>query len=541
MKRTLATVVACLAVCFAILSLGSIARLVKSSAAVAKPTAKTRFNVGPECCVPKPGGGTQATICHRDGSINGTTLTVDCDGNGPIGHQDHPDDTCGPCDQRDLCPNLAGIQPVIPEGYQLINNQCVLPRCEAGSLQVALDTYGFNNTARLPNGDLYLLGSYINLNLSTTTLGNGTIFSVNSNNFGPGISPLLPNVECFKISKPNSSLTAVSCQESFRNVSFAIAGTDNNDDTIRLSLQQPYNVNTQLLATFVGRGNGVVLTQLHPQASLFLNNRLAIGSGRLAVGAEIPYAVAIEGGALRTEQLTLELRGTPASQLETCAQLALDIMRANTNGTTSVCFNDITVNRIDRFGDVGFSGEGLLTGLQSSFPTDFSCRGLCEPCAVVAPVTVAVNCRSVCFHAPEFFLQHPNQLPNGSVLIGGVNFNLPVDVRGRTQDVLAALRGNAFGSPSPLQYLNRESVAAQLSWLQSGPPSSTNVLSGQLSCFDLTGLPVTLSNGASLSGASTLGNLFEQTRLAIINQRQADMVTLAGLFAELNRGNAFCH
>ncbi|HYE75237.1 MAG TPA: hypothetical protein VEF04_17980, partial [Blastocatellia bacterium] len=261
---------------------------------------------------------------------------------------------------------------------------------------------------------------------------------------------------------------------------------------------------------------------------------------KLAVGAQIPYTIAIEGGTLRTEQLTLELRGVPTSQLETCAQLALDIMRSNTSGATSFCFTDITVNRIHRFADTANEGLGLLRGFTGGFPTDISCAAVCAPCAFVPPPGTSATCRSICFHPPEYFLQRPNQLPAGTVLIGGVNLNLPIDIRSRVRDVLLALRGGGSLSLTPLQYLNREFVAAQLSWQQQGPLANTNVLGVQLNCLALASLPVTLSNGVTLTRESTLGDLFEQTKSSIINQRPADMLILAALFAEINRNDSLC-
>ena len=429
----------------------------------------------------------------------------------------------------------------MPEGYLFIGGECVLPaECEVGLLKVLLDTYGFLTTPQLPNGDLFLLGSQINFRVSSTTLANATTFPVNLNRFGPRIVPLLPNLEGFRISRPNSSLTAVSCQDNFRNISFVIAGQGVTEgDTIRLSLQNIDGSGTELLATFVVRGNGVSLTRLNPQASLFFNNRVAVGAGRLSVGAFIPFNIAIEGDLQRTELLTLELRGVPVSQLERCAQLALDITRSSGGGTTAFVFTDITVNRINRFGDTSTDGRGLLQGLTGGFPTDIPCPAVCAPCPfVVPPVRTGGDCRSMCFRSADYYFLHPDQLPTGTVLIGGVNFNVPVNIQTRRQDVLFALQGG-FGMLSPLQQLNRQFVATQLTVQRQGFLSIPGTLRLQLGCFDVTGLPVTLSNGQRLTRESTLGDLFEQARASIINQRSADMLILANLFAELNNSDAF--
>jgi hypothetical protein len=133
-------------------------------------------------------------------------------------------------------------------------------------------------------------------------------------------------------------------------------------------------------------------------------------------------------------------------------------------------------------------------------------------------------------------------LPNGTVLIGGVNFNVPVSIQARQGDVLFALQGG-FGVLSPLQQLNRGFVAAQLTWQRQGFLAGAELLRSQLNCLSVGSLPVTLSNGATLTSQSTLGDLFEQAKQSIINQQTADMLVLAGLFNGLNQGDAFglCH
>src|SRR5262245_8906708 len=95
MKRTLGTIVACLAIFLAVSVWGSVGRSMKGSAAMPKPARKTIFSVGPECCTLNDGK--TAVICHREGGGSGQTITPDCNSQGPTGHQNHEDDTCGPC------------------------------------------------------------------------------------------------------------------------------------------------------------------------------------------------------------------------------------------------------------------------------------------------------------------------------------------------------------------------------------------------------------------------------------------------------------
>jgi hypothetical protein len=121
-------------------------------------------------------------------------------------------------------------------------------------------------------------------------------------------------------------------------------------------------------------------------------------------------------------------------------------------------------------------------------------------------------------------------------MIGGVNFNNPIDIRSNIPIIRQALQGGS----SPLQQLNREFVAAQLSLASaggSGSPAALNALNGRLGCYGLNFAPVRLSNGFTLSPNSTLNDLFQQARSAIRENRTTDMLTLAGLFDQLNRND----
>jgi hypothetical protein len=151
-----------------------------------------------------------------------------------------------------------------------------------------------------------------------------------------------------------------------------------------------------------------------------------------------------------------------------------------------------------------------------------------------------VECRSICFRSSEYFLLNLNRLPRGSVLIGGVNYNAPVSIQGNQQAIQLALRGGdvfGVGALGPLQRLNQEFVAAQLSLALaggSGSPEAFNTLRGQLGCYGLMFAPVTLSNGAMIAPDSRLMTLMQQAELAIRQNRVADMSALANIFAMLN-------
>jgi hypothetical protein len=146
-------------------------------------------------------------------------------------------------------------------------------------------------------------------------------------------------------------------------------------------------------------------------------------------------------------------------------------------------------------------------------------------------VTNALNCRTVCFRSPAYYLFNINRLPRGSVLIGGVNFNVPVSIQSSLQDVRRALEGGM----SPLQMLNQQHVATQLSIIiADGPVTTTGLLNSSLRCFNLSFAPMELSNGFTLSRNTTIGDLLAQVRSSITDNRTNDMTRIAMVLALLN-------
>ncbi len=150
-------------------------------------------------------------------------------------------------------------------------------------------------------------------------------------------------------------------------------------------------------------------------------------------------------------------------------------------------------------------------------------------------LTFSVNqlqCQVVCLQSPRYYLVSSSRLPRGYVFIGGVNFNSPILVQNNVIEVNRALQGGT----SPLQILNQQLLAAQLSLL-AGPfggsvPSS--VQNSSLRCYSLNFAPVQLSNGITLSRNTTFGDLLSQSRSAITSGRTDDMTKLAMVLALLN-------
>jgi hypothetical protein len=147
------------------------------------------------------------------------------------------------------------------------------------------------------------------------------------------------------------------------------------------------------------------------------------------------------------------------------------------------------------------------------------------------------KCSGICFRTPQYWLITLNRPPNIPVLIGGSNFNIPTN---DLQAIRLALRGNVFGvgSLTPLQQLNRQYVAAQLSLNSAGGvPVAVNALWSEFRCYG-GGLafftPVTLSNGFTFTTHSMFKDLFMQAEFAIRENRTGDMLLLARFFELLN-------
>ena len=167
--------------------------------------------------------------------------------------------------------------------------------------------------------------------------------------------------------------------------------------------------------------------------------------------------------------------------------------------------------------------------------------------AVIEVSCCATKCDTINFRSPQYFLNNINHLPQGSVIIGGVNFNAPVSTNNIDSIELALTRGGAlFGggaTGSPLQRLNREFVAAQLSLELAGGHSSPTVYNAMWSTLGCPGrfgdfAPFRLSNGVTLSPNSMLKDLFTQTESAIRQNRASDYLALAGFFNDLSCDDA---
>ncbi len=159
-----------------------------------------------------------------------------------------------------------------------------------------------------------------------------------------------------------------------------------------------------------------------------------------------------------------------------------------------------------------------------------------------------VSASNACFRSPQYYLHKiqflNTSVGNASVIIGGVNYNHPISVANNLDLVRRVLQGNVFpGMPpsAPLDWFNQEFLAAQLSIGGIGSPAASSILNGQLQCYDSLAnfQPLTLSNGVTLTRYSTLGELFEQARLALCEDRCQDRCEMVAIFDLLNGNDPY--
>jgi hypothetical protein len=144
-----------------------------------------------------------------------------------------------------------------------------------------------------------------------------------------------------------------------------------------------------------------------------------------------------------------------------------------------------------------------------------------------------VKCDTICFRNSTYFLLRLDLLPNGSILIGGVNLNNPISIQRNKDQIRSAL----LGGTSPLHKLNQQFTTLQLSLANAGgngSPVVFNTFWSALKCSGITFQPVTLSNGVTITEDSVLDVLYTQAVLAIKQNRAADMVPIANIMALLN-------
>lgn len=421
-------------------------------------------------------------------------------------------------------------------------------------LNIPAVVHGFEKTAQLPDGDLYLLPYPMQLAISDPPEGTKT-FDANVTTFGadPETFGALQKTspQGLSLSTPNQKVTALTCAESIWDGNLVIAGTAGTiGDKVRLFLQTTEGKAGPEIGLFTLTANGVEVTQLHKDLMLFVNNRYATGPA-LMKGAFIAYAASAGESGSRTDLITLAWPMGGFSVLQGCFRVGVEIQRGDTFGTTSVVVTDFVVNRNVAPGDENVRGVGLLRNIPGGFPTGLPCKAECPfpgqepPLPPLPPVPnpggQGGECNTICYRSPQYYKLNINSLPRGTVIIGGVNYNRPISTTDLRRMELA-LRGGF----TPLQQLNQEFVAAQLNMLNAGGDGSAKVyyaLEGELTCYNLNFVPVTLSNGFVLRPESQLKDLYREARLSIYSGNAQDQLAVAKIFDLLNGNTSMniCH
>jgi hypothetical protein len=152
--------------------------------------------------------------------------------------------------------------------------------------------------------------------------------------------------------------------------------------------------------------------------------------------------------------------------------------------------------------------------------------------------TAGDSCRlTLCFHSANYFSLRwgTSSIPNGAVLIDGVNFGSPIN--STDPRVKLALDG-LFGA------LNREYVATQLNVLSASGMGAANVITAmqsQLRCYGLDFAPVTVTGASPFTPETRIVDLLEHIKTAVrqgISGR--DACVLAKLLNGLN-GDSSAH
>ncbi|MGE0882993.1 MAG: pre-peptidase C-terminal domain-containing protein [Blastocatellales bacterium] len=148
----------------------------------------------------------------------------------------------------------------------------------------------------------------------------------------------------------------------------------------------------------------------------------------------------------------------------------------------------------------------------------------------VAFPVIALNCQTTCLQSANYYVININRLPQGYVIIPGVNFNNPVQIQSNLTDVRRVLRGGN----DPMQLLGKEYLAIQISLAAVNSSFLSGVVNSSIRCYGVSFAPVQLDNGITLTRITVLRDVMAQARLAILENRTDDMVRIAGILALLN-------
>ncbi len=408
-------------------------------------------------------------------------------------------------------------------------------------------TLGVDKNLQLPgggilkDGDLFYLGTTIQFTTQSAGASFFNITEASQANFGlyPGYTGTTSLG--FSASTPNATATAISCNDSFWDVNFSLAGTGATaGDVITLYFQQPNGTGRRDIVQFTVQADNASVRVTGALAGIDL---AAIGHSPTTIGTLIPYeeAAGTAGKRSRLISVALPMNGTVAD----CNQLAVEVKRSAGVGTTTVALINLVVTRM---ATTTASGKGLQTGITGLYPTALKCPVACPACATIVCDTV------LCFADACTWcnrLSFGGRYLNHRVVVPGVNFNQPLAVfaGGRINPLISQYLGcGGFYRSDMRSVLIGQYLAAQLDiqtqlsfwWIKlNKQPLGCHVIT-PMSMPGMPGapraLPATISGGpiTALTDASTLQDLFDATDWVVTKGSMDDLQKLIAIYKQLN-------
>ena len=391
----------------------------------------------------------------------------------------------------------------------------------------------------LRDGDLFYLGT--NVQFISQSAG-ARFFSIGDNTSAAfGTNPGFANTTSlgFSAATPNATASAISCNDSFWDISFNIAGTGSTaGDVITLYFRQPNGTGRQDIVSFTVQADNASARVTSALAGIDLS---AVGHTPTSVGTVIPYEEAAGSAGQRTRLITvaLPMNGTVVD----CNQLVVEVRRAGGTGTTTVALVNLLVTRN---ATSTATGTGLLTGQSGRYPTALRCPVACVSCITCSSTVCFVPASTWCNRLP--FPTYSQR--NLQVIVPGINFNqpLPVFVNQRINPLISQYLGcGGFYRSDLTSRLIASYIATQLDiqnqltfwWAKLGKESlgchwmAPMAMPGMPAAAPA--LPATFSGGpvTSLTTTSSLQDLYDATEWVVTRGTAADQAALLAVYGQL--------
>lgn len=407
-------------------------------------------------------------------------------------------------------------------------------------------TLGVDKNLQLPgggilkDGDLFYLGTTIQFTSQSAGTSFFNITEASQANFGtyPGYTGTTSLG--FAASTPGATATAISCNDSFWDINFSLAGTGATaGDVVTLYFRQPNGTGRVDIVQFTVQADNASARVTGALVGIDLS---AVGHSPTTLGTLIPYeeAAGTAGRRTRLISVALPMNGTVVD----CSQLAVEVRRGAGVGTTTVALINLVVTRMGS----PVSGRGLQSGIIGMYPTGLKCPVACPACPPIVCDTV------LCFADACTWcnrLSFGGRYANARVVVPGVNFNQPIAVYvgGRINPLISQYLGCGGFYRSDMrsvligQYLSAQlDIQTQLSfwWAKlSKQPLQCHVIT-PMSMPGMPGapraLPATFSGGpiTTLTDASSLQDLFDVTDWVVTRGSMDDLAKLIAIYKQLN-------